>query len=1117
MIQKSVFIKFLVLVFGLFIFQISVAQESKNKSILLTTLLDKISNAHKVFFTYNANSLSKKTVQEEGFTNLSLKESIALLQELTSFLFDDLGNNYFVIYNKKEFEEQKINSKKKIAATKNTGIDTNFTTNKITVKGVVLSSDNSPLIGATLQEEGSLKGITTNIDGVFEVEINKTTIFKISYLGHNSKRVELNPNKFNTIILMSGQELDEVQIVGSRNKNRVANDTPVPIDIIYVAELLDTGPQISATQILNYVVPSFSSNSQTISDGTDHIDPAQLRGLGPDQVLVLVNGKRRHTTSLVNVNGTPGRGTVGTDINAIPSASIKRIEVLRDGAAAQYGSDAIAGVINIVLKNSANELIVSVTSGANISKNSNDHSGGFDGVKHQLDINYGIPLGREGGFINLTGSLTTRERTYRAKVNTGSIFHAYNAIEYQANQAGFNVSDLRSDLNAIQLYASRVPYFDANLKAQIAGATSIEALSGYNIATGINTGLGILQNLPDMTDAELLVRGQSRKDYNMSIGQSGIDQGQFMGNLEIPFGNKANEAKVYAFGGVSYRNGDASGFYRTPGYISGRGNTLANINGFLPNIESDIIDTSLAIGISGNLNNWDIDFSHSWGKNTFGYTTTNTTNFYLQANSPTEFNAGLNGFEQNTLNLDVSRFYKNLMAGLNIAFGTEYRVERYFIEEGEEASYAKFDKNGVMETAETAINPSLRVTDFFGNQASAGAQVFSGFTPDNAINERRNSMALYADVEADISEDFLVSTALRFENFSDFESRLNAKLAMRIKLKEKTNIRGAISSGFRAPSLHQQFYSKSNTLFDDNGVASEVGTFTNNSKVAALFGIPALKEETSFNASLGFTTKIPAANLTFAVDGFYISIKDRITYTGNFESFKTVDNLGNPISISETQKSINKIFSDLNIGKAAFFANAIDTKTIGVDIVATHKINIGAKGKLINNLAFTFSKTTKDGATKGSDLLTDAGLLDTYFDEDSRVYLELSVPRVKANISHNYNADKWSFFLRNAFFGSVFDTGDLRENPTDKNSTFLDSNNNTAHPEIGAVVVTDFTFGYRFSKKIKATVGANNVFDIYPDTLPNYLTNNQFVYSRRVSQFGNNGRYIFARLSFNLE
>ncbi len=951
---------------------------------------------------------------------------------------------------------------------------------ELQVSGIVTDDTNEPLPGVSIVVKGTTIGATTDFDGNYQitVETGQTLIF--SYVGFTSQEVVANSETIN-VVLQSGILLDNVVVIGSRNPARTATDTAVPVDVIDMQELTTAGPQVSVTQILNYVAPSFSSNTQTVSDGTDHIDPAQLRGLGPDQVLVLVNGKRRHTSSLVNVNGTPGRGSVGTDLNSIPSAAIRRIEVLRDGAAAQYGSDAIAGVINIVLKNNVNELTASVTSGANISKNANNHDGGVDGEKTQIDLNYGLPIGKNGGFINLTGSLTTRQRTSRARDRNDQIYHGYNAVEWgffndNTNPFDTSLTGLKTDVSAIQYYASQVPYFDAGLQADIASATTISDLQG-------------LLNF-DNSDDELARRGLERGDFNMSVGQSGLEQGQFMGNIEIPLDEDGSQ--IYAFGGLSYRHGDASGFYRTPGHGSGRGNTLANINGFLPNIESDISDKSLGFGIQGKINDWNVDLSNTWGQNIFAYNITNTTNFYLQAASPSEFYAGLNGFQQNTVNLDISKFHDDIFAGLNLAFGAEYRVENYFIEAGEESSYAKYDINGEVADFDTSNTPAEQVVDFFGNQASAGAQVFSGFTPDNEVNAKRNSYAFYADAEADFSEKFLLSAALRYEDFSDFGNTLNGKLSMRFKASENINIRGAVSTGFRAPSLHQQFYSKSNTLFNDQGVAEEVGTFTNHSSAADQFGIPDLKEETSFNASLGFTAQLPDANLTFTVDGYFIAIDDRITYTGNF-------------SDPDDGSELSNRFKKLGIGRAAFFANAINTETKGVDVVITHKANLG-EGILSNNFSATVTKTYKIGDTQASDILANAGLVETYFDESSRVYLELAVPSFKANLSNNYAVGNWNFFLRNAYFGQVEDTGNIQGGgPKD-------------HPVIGGAVITDLTIGYKVTEAFKVVLGANNLLDIYPDELPDYLSSsNQFVYSRRVSQYGNNGRFLFARLSFTLK
>lgn len=310
------------------------------------------------------------------------------------------------------------------------------------VSGTVTDADNQPLPGVTVTIEGTSRGTTTDFDGKYTIKVEMSENLIFSYVGFNDKKLQMDGTKVFNVVLVSGVSLDEVVVIGSRNPNRTAVDTAVPVDIIDVTELITAGPQVNLNQILNYVAPSFTSNTQTISDGTDHIDPASLRGLGPDQVLVLINGKRRHNSSLINVNGTFGRGSVGTDLNAIPAASIERIEVLRDGAAAQYGSDAIAGVINIVLKRSTNELTLNVTSGAYFSENSNGQTGGSDGETTNVSANYGLQLGDKGGFLNFTGDFDVREEYNRMKEYEGDIFNLYNTVERYANDAGYDITNL---------------------------------------------------------------------------------------------------------------------------------------------------------------------------------------------------------------------------------------------------------------------------------------------------------------------------------------------------------------------------------------------------------------------------------------------------------------------------------------------------------------------------------------------------------------------------------------------------------------------------------------------------------------------------------------------------
>nr|WP_242499178.1 TonB-dependent receptor plug domain-containing protein [Flavobacterium sp. 140616W15] len=501
---------------------------------------------------------------------------------------------------------------------------------------------------------------------------------------------------------LQNNELSEVTIIGSRSKNRVKTDVPVPIDIFNISEITKGAPQTSVTQILNYVAPSFTSNPTSTADGTDHIDPAQLRGLGPDQVLILINGKRRYTSALVNINGAPGRGSVGTDLNAIPSFAIERIEVLRDGAAAQYGSDAIAGVINIVLKKNANFLSGDVQYGANISSGSNNFKGGADGQSLQVDLNYGTSLGKEGSFLSVTGSAVTRQATSRAGIRSNNIFNAYNAVEYRAAQNGVNINSLFSNINttpnsaqiisSLQQYAPQVGYFTPAQQTAISSANNI---------TQMQTALGF-----DVTNNEINYRGQERSDYNMSVGQSELASGQLYYNAKYPL---TEITSLYSFGGASYRNGKSYAFNRLP---NGAGTfTQVYANGFLPEIESDILDLSSAVGLTTQLFGFDTDISTNLGTNSFKYDVNNTINATLGTNSADSFYAGKVSFLQSTTNLDLSKKY-DVLGGLNVAFGGEFRYENYQIKQGDVESYGLYDVNGNLVSGILPGNSPLIVTDF---------------------------------------------------------------------------------------------------------------------------------------------------------------------------------------------------------------------------------------------------------------------------------------------------------------------------------------------------------------------------------------------------------------------
>jgi iron complex outermembrane receptor protein len=956
-----------------------------------------------------------------------------------------------------------------------------------TIKGKVTDTSGLTLPFMNILIKGTSNGTTTNDLGEFSIKVKSLpTTLVISSMGFETETLEVITNSYLTIVVNEDNvSLREIVVIGSRNPNRSVIDSPVPIDIVDIKELAASAPQVNLNQILNFVAPSFTSNTQTISDGTDHVDPASLRGLGPDQVLVLINGKRRHTSSLINVNGTFGRGSVGTDLNAIPAAAIKRLEVLRDGAAAQYGSDAIAGVINIVLNETVNELSIAVTTGAHFSENSNSQTGGSDGETTNVSASYGLPLGENGGFITFSGDFDVREPYNRMKEWEGGIFNGYNAIERIANTQGLDLANL-SDADVVDISQT---YFSA------ADAATISNFSTFDLhrATEKDNDGNITFNNPlfnDATTSELAARGQKRTDYNMRVGQSKVRGGRFFANFKLPLDENGTE--LYSFAGISSRKGNSAGFYRLPN--QSRTFTPAYNNGFLPEINSTISDQSLSVGIKGKIGEWNVDFSNTYGKNAFDYVIGNTYNASQGNASPTTFDAGGFSFMQNTTNLDISKFYEDTFEGLGVAFGGEHRIENYQIISGEESSYTQYQADGLPFTGIAGTTP---LKDFFGRSRPGGSQVFPGFGPKNELDRARNSVAAYVDLDAKFSETFSTTFATRYENYSDFGSTLNFKLAAIYKVSDNFRVRSSFNTGFRAPSLHQLNFNSTSTIFQD-GIPVEVGTFANDSKAAQLLGIPKLKEETSNSFSAGFTAKLPDANLTFTLDGYVVNIADRVVYTGQFKP--SLDENGDPIDAANTE--LQGLLVQANASAASFFANAIDTQSKGIDIVISHKVRFGANTRLKTDLSGTFSQTRQVGGINSSQILKDAGKEGTYFPEDSRIFLEEAVPRTKVNLTNSLTAGKFNVFLRNVYFGEV-----------------SEATNSVANQQnFASKIVTDLSVGYKVTQDVTFTIGANNLLDVAPDrAIEANRSGGRFDWSRRSQQFGVGGRFLFARVSFILK
>lgn len=801
---------------------------------------------------------------------------------------------------------------------------------------------------------------------------------------------------------------EEIIVTGTRSQQARSNvDTAAPIDVVNAEQLSQTG-QIEVAQMINFVAPSFNSAKQTIANGTDHIDPATLRGLGPDQTLLLLNGKRQHTTALVNVNSTVGRGSVGYDLNAVPSAAVERIEVLRDGAAAQYGSDAIAGVINIGLKR--NDSGVEWRNQAGITKQG-------DGRVLQTSVNAGFGLG-DGGFINATLAFIDRGYTDRSG--------EYNNTVYLA-----------------PLPATRFPGFSFSVP-----------LTPAEIAR---------QQQDNALDQQ---RGFDRK--GMIVGNSAATSYSGFLNMGAPLGG---DWEAYSFGGWTHRDGRAAGFYRYP-----NNSRTSNLNlfpdGYLPFIETAIDDYTVAVGAkTGKRGDVIIDISSKFGGNSIAFDVDNSINASLGDATPTHFYAGKLTFQQFTNNIDLSKEYDGLFGTqtFNIAAGAELRFDRYSIGAGQPESYLDYNPPGT---------PASQIK-------ASGVQVFGGFRPDNATNARRHSIGVYLDLESDITDRLLISGAARYENYSDFGGSVSGKLVGRYKLTDAFAIRGGINRGFRAPSLHQRFFSSVSTQFITvNGVNQqrEVTTVRNDSDIARRLGVPSLKPETSWSYSAGATLTLGRA-LNLTVDAYQIDIKDRIVISGRF---------------SNTIPALAQFFAGTNVTEAQFFTNAIDTRTRGLDVVATSTQDVGT-GKLTASLALNLNKTRIQGGVRTPAQL--AGFGETLLNREERGRIEVNQPRSKIIGTLSYEVG--AFTVRTALtrFGEI--TTVAPQLP-EQDQTF------------SSKIITDLSFAYRFSPAAELQIGANNLFDVYPDRVRDpRLTNDGTVpYSRFATQFGFNGASYYAALNF---
>ncbi|GGX25539.1 TonB-dependent receptor plug domain-containing protein [Undibacterium macrobrachii] len=759
------------------------------------------------------------------------------------------------------------------------------------------------------------------------------------------------------------QEVQQVVVTstGTRGSNRTVIDTPVPVDVLAATELTKTA-QASLDKALAFRVPSFNTVQTPVNDATSLLDPYEIRNMGPSRSLILINGKRKNASSLVYTQTSPGRGESGADISAIPQDAIKRIEVLRDGASAQYGSDAISGVVNIILKDNPEGTSITGRTGVT-------HEG--DGKMQAISINHGLALG-DSGFVNMTVDFSKNDLASRSGIVSA---------RGEAATFGNGPDTFTADLAAANAFLAKKP--DA----------------------------GNINGSPDTRAAKFLIN--TRYDF-------------------------AGGASMYANAAYIDKKIDSYANYRTPywrptdyGLLRPSG---APYEGYVPGFLGALKDYNATVGVKFDLANWSSDVSLTFGGNEQTYTVTNSVNrgmedAYLDAvakkitplppHGQTRFDAGGSKFNHTVFNADFS---KDIAKGVSAYFGTEIRAEQYTLVAGEPASWLY-----------------------------SGADSYAGNTPTNSFTSTRSNYGVYGGTMFDVTDALVLDATARFEHYSDFGNATIGKLSAKYKVNDEITLRGSLSSGFRAPSLHQIYTQKAQYSFSGGSIQVS-GLASNVSAEAAALGVPKLKAEKSTSITLGIGYK-PSKDTSMTLDYYNISLKDRII-------------LGKEIKPSGVPTAeLDKILKAANIVSLSFFANALDSKTSGIDYVFNHRNMKLGDGKLHFNWSGNYSlKNERDGEVNNPAAIAKAG--QSVLDITQEALMFTSRPKYKSIIGFDYDISDFNFSVNNTVFG-----------PTKFRNADLDQNLAVVFK---TKTLTDFSVNYQINKNMTLAFAINNMFNVTP-------------------------------------
>jgi iron complex outermembrane receptor protein len=862
-----------------------------------------------------------------------------------------------------------------------------------TVKGKVTDSSGEGLPYMNIVEKGNTSnGIVTDNNGEFSITFKSLPAsIVISSMGFETKTVKIKNNSYVTIVINEDNALAEIVVTGSRTPQRSNTKSPLPIDIVSAKDLVATG-QTTFDKALQYKIPSFSTVQTPVNDATSLLDPYEIRNMGPSRTLILINGKRKNLSALLYTQTSPGRGETGSDISGIPIDAIKDIQVLRDGASAQYGSDAIAGVINIILKDSSDGGSATLRSGI---------TSAGDGEMYGVSVNNGATIGDDKGFINYTLDFSKTKVSNRP----GTVSAAGEAADF-----GANIAD-------VQEFLGRNP--DAN---NINGA-------------------------PETAAAKFLVNGeyklneQSNLYFNAALINKKVNS---FANYRTPYWRTVDDFPYLA----DFFPGDHP--TNDGGY-----------DGYVPTFEGDLNDYNATVGIKSVINDWNIDASFTTGGNSQTYKVnqshnrnevfgvsynSDTASFEATplygANSKQSFDPGGTGFYHNVGNLDVSKI---LTDNLSVAFGSEIRFERFEVIEGELGSYD-----------------------------GGGADSFAGNSPENSGSFTRYNFGGYASLNWNPIENLTLDGTIRSENYSDFGNAFVWKASGAYTINDKYTLRSSLSTGFRAPTLHQIYTQKAQYSFVP-GQGIQVGGLVNNvSSQAQLLGIDKLDAETSTNFTFGFGGKVNR-NLSFTVDYYSINVEDRVVLSTEIGA----TDAGNT--------ALDQILTENNLSDLSFFTNAIDTKTSGIDVVIGYNKIEAGEGTLGFNLSGNYViENARDGAVKNPAIVEAAG--QSVVNETQEALFFTSRPEMKLIFGATYDIGKFGFNLNNTYFGKtkfaqqgLQDLESIFVNAGDVPAGAVQDGGSDLRTEFTPKVVTDLGINFNATEKLTFSLNINNLFNVLPE------------------------------------